>query len=192
MKILLDPGHGGDQPGAVYGGGNEKDITLAVCLRCANTLRRLGHDALLTRDRDETLPLQMRLRMIDEYKADAFLSVHCNADASGHAHGLETYYRDDRDYPLANLVHKTATAYTGRTVIGLFQDEARLGKRLAVLSDDKVPSALVEIGYLSSDEDRAYLTENMTTVADVLAHGVDWWACQKQGKEKTNWPEMKA
>lgn len=191
MKILLDPGHGGGKPGAVYEV-RESDIALAVSLRCSNTLRRLGHDVFLTRDRDAGLSLADRLYAIDRYGAEIFVSVHCNASLDNGIHGLETYYRDDRDFPLANLVHKTLSAYTGRKVIGLFQDEARLGKRLTVLSDGKIPSALVEIGYLSSAEDRAYLTENMTTVADVLAHGIDRYACEKEGRVKTSWPDKEA
>uniref|UniRef100_A0A6M3LFS6 Putative N-acetylmuramoyl-L-alanine amidase n=1 Tax=viral metagenome TaxID=1070528 RepID=A0A6M3LFS6_9ZZZZ len=185
LRIVGDPGHGDDKPGAVYGGTAEKDINLAVCLRFANVARALGHDVFLTRDRDTGLSITDRLKAIDEYKADVFLSVHCNAiENAPTVNGIETYYRDDMDFPFANLIHKTMAAHSGRRNIGLFQDVVRLGKRLAVLSDDKVPSALVELGFLSNPSDRAYLIENISTIGELLAHGVDWYAHEKAGKIK--------
>jgi N-acetylmuramoyl-L-alanine amidase len=189
MKILLDPGHGGNQPGAVYGGVEEEDVTLAVGLRCAHLLRLLGHDALLTRDRDANVSLSERLIMINEYQAAAFCSIHCNASAAGgKAHGAETYYRDDQDWPLANCLQKVLTIYTGEKNVGIFQDIARLNKRLTVLNDEKIPSALVELGYLSNFADRTYLINNINTVGEVLAHGIDWFACLKDGRTKEVWP----
>ena len=88
MKILLDPGHGGDDPGAVYGGTEEEDVTLAVGLRCANVLRDLGHDVFLTRDRDIGIPLVERVRLMNEYKCEAFVSIHCNASTEERVAGI--------------------------------------------------------------------------------------------------------
>ncbi len=189
MKFLIDPGHGGNQPGAVYAGVEEEDITLAVALRCSNVLRDLGHSVILTRDRDIGVSLTERLKMIDEFKADAFVSIHCNATASGEkAHGVETYYRDDRDWPLANCLQQCYSTFSGGRSVGIFQDIARLHKRLTVLNDLNVPSALIEIGYLSNPDDRAYLIENISTAGELVAHGADWFACLKEGREKTIWP----
>jgi len=190
MRILIDPGHGGDKPGAVYGGTSEEDVTLAVGLRCTNVLRELGHDVFLTRDRDIGMPLLERVRLMNEYKAQVFLSIHCNASAGGEkAHGAETYYRDDEDELLAKCVQDALTSYAGMKDNGILQDVLRLKKRLTVLNNDKLPCALVEIGYLSNRDDRSYLIENMNTVGEILAHGVDWFTCIKGGVEKMNWPE---
>ncbi len=189
MKILLDPGHGGNQPGAIYGGVEEEDVTLAVGLRCANVLRLLGHDVLLTRDRDVGISRMERLGLINQYQAEAFCSIHCNASPDGEkANGTETYYRDDQDWPLANCIQKALTTYTGMKNIGIFQDIARLHKRLTVLNDEKIPSALIETGFLSNAADWAYLINNINTLGEVLAHGIDWFACLKEGKKKEAWP----
>ncbi len=189
MKIILDPGHGGDQPGAVYGGVEEEDITLEVALHASNVLRGLGHSVVLTRDRDAGVTLTARVNMANEFKADLFISIHCNAAADdGKAHGVETYYRDQMDYPLADCIQKVFTTYAGMKDVGVLQDIARLHKRLTVLNDTNIPSALVEIGYLSNTADREYLTKNIVTAAELVAHGVDWFACLKEGKEKTAWP----
>jgi len=189
MRIIGDAGHGGDQPGAVYGGHEEEDITLAVALRFSNVLRQLGHEALLTRDRDKTLTITERLKMIDQFRAEAFVSIHCNAylpDPS--VRGCETYYRDDMDFPLANCIQQLLAAATGGKDGRIFQDERRLGKRLGILNDGKIPSALVEIGYLTNADNRAYLIENINTIGEVLAHGVDWFAHLRAGTNKTVWP----
>lgn len=189
MKILIDPGHGGDKPGAVYEGEREEDITLAVGLRAANVLRTLGHEVFLTRDRDEDISLSQRLKMIEEFKVDAFISIHANASASGAgANGVETYYRDDRDWPLANCVQQCLTGYSGMKNGGILQDIHRLNKRLTVLNNLQIPSVLTEIGYLSNPENREYITKNMSTIGEVIAHGVDWYSCLKAGKEKEVWP----
>lgn len=190
MKILIDPGHGGDDPGATYGGVEEEDITLGVGLRCANVLRDLGHDVFLTRDRDIGIPRVERVRLMNEYKCEAFVSIHCNAAATRETnmHGVETYYRDAEDKPLAECLQQMLAAYTGRVDVGMFRDEFRLKKRLTVLNNDKIPCALVEMGYLSNPGDRAYLVGNMNTLGEVLAHGIDWFAHLKAGKVKEAWP----
>lgn len=189
MRILIDPGHGGDKPGAVYAGTAEEDVTLVVGLRCANVLRGLGHDVFLTRDRDTGVPLVERIRLVNEYKAQVFLSIHCNASPNGEkAHGAETYYRDDEDELLARCVQDALCAHAGMKDNGIFQDQMRLKKRLTVLNNHDLPCALVELGYLSNPSDRSYMTENMSTLGEILAHGVDWYTCIKGGVEKTNWP----
>jgi N-acetylmuramoyl-L-alanine amidase len=209
MKILIDPGHGGDQPGAVYSGAAEEKITLAVGLHAANILRSLGHDVYLTRDRDIGVTLSHRLATIEKVGCEAMVSIHCNASpdvdpypspsppegegkrergAYHSTHGTETYYRDDRDYPLANCLQQVFVTYGGMKDRGIHQDQGALGKRLTVLNNLNVPSSLIELGYLSNPDDRAYLVENINTAGELVAHGVDWFAHLKAGTEKTVWP----
>jgi len=188
MKFLLDPGHGGEQPGAVYAGAQEKDINLAVVLRCAVVLRELGHDALTTRDNDITLSLVDRQSMIREYKPHALVSVHCNAAPSEDAVGVETYCRDDHDYPLANSVQTFLAAYTGRKDRGVLSDVGVLKKRLAMLNNPDTPSCLTELGFLSNQIDMSYLIANVKTLGEVLAHGLDDYAHKKVGTVKMIFP----
>ncbi len=96
-KIVIDPGHGGDDPGAM-GFAIEKDVTLAIALRLATLLReRLGADVVLTRDVDATLPLSARTARANTENADMFVSVHANANETGRLRGIETYYLDNTD-----------------------------------------------------------------------------------------------
>ncbi len=96
LVIVLDPGHGGKDPGAVSPDGTikEKDFTLDVCLRIQKRLRELlpEADIRLTRNDDTPLALVERAEMANSLNADLFLSVHGNAYADARAEGVETFY----------------------------------------------------------------------------------------------------
>lgn len=94
-KIVLDPGHGGDDPGA-EGHAIEKEMTLDIARRLARLLRtRLGAEVVLTRERDETLALKERTARANAEGADLFVSIHANANETGRLRGIETYYLDN-------------------------------------------------------------------------------------------------
>jgi N-acetylmuramoyl-L-alanine amidase len=92
--IVLDPGHGGKEVGAVGPNGlMEKDATLTLCRRLADNLEtRLKTRVILTRTDDSVVPLDQRTAIANQYKADLFLSVHMNAAVVKGAHGSETYF----------------------------------------------------------------------------------------------------
>lgn len=92
--IVLDPGHGGKETGAIGAGGLlEKDATLQICRKAAAELqKRLGMRVFLTRNGDEQVPLDQRSALANQHKADLFLSVHLNASLVRGAKGSETYF----------------------------------------------------------------------------------------------------
>ena len=94
LTIVVDPGHGGGETGAVGPGGyQEKEATLAIAQRIVATLpRTLACRAVLTRDSDIQLPLDDRTSIANHEKADLFLSIHANSSRSASAQGSETYY----------------------------------------------------------------------------------------------------
>ena len=96
-KIVLDPGHGGKDPGAIgIGGIAEKDIVLAVALKLAQKLKReMSVEVVLTRKDDRFIPLEDRTAIANAEDADLFVSLHMNASPNGEAKGLETYYLDN-------------------------------------------------------------------------------------------------
>jgi len=91
--VVIDPGHGGDDPGAVGRQGTyEKDIVLAISRRIKDLLnRKAGYRAFLTRDGDYYVPFKKRLKIAREYHADLFLSVHADAEKSRQAAGASVY-----------------------------------------------------------------------------------------------------
>ena len=92
--IVIDPGHGGKEVGAVGGGGlMEKDLTLAICRKLASQIeKRLKARVILTRGGDQLVSLDERTALANQYKADLFLSVHLNASLIKGARGSETYF----------------------------------------------------------------------------------------------------
>lgn len=93
-RIVVDPGHGGHDPGAVGAGGTqEKDVVLAIGLQLADKIREeLGIDVVMTRSTDVFIPLEERTAIANKVNADLFVSVHANASLNRGASGVETYY----------------------------------------------------------------------------------------------------
>ena len=96
-KIVLDPGHGGKDPGAIgVGGAAEKDLVLGVAKKLARKLRaELGVKVVLTRSDDRYVPLEDRTALANGEDADLFISLHMNASPNVEARGVETYYLDN-------------------------------------------------------------------------------------------------
>jgi len=93
-RIVVDPGHGGHDPGAVGPGGTqEKDVVLAIGLKLRDKLKEeLGLDVVMTRSTDVFIPLEERTAIANKVNADLFVSVHANAANNRSAAGIETYY----------------------------------------------------------------------------------------------------
>lgn len=89
--VVLDPGHGGSNPGARGIGYNEKELTLALAGRLADRLRARGVDVRLTRTGDRTLTLRQRVEIANRAPADVFVSIHANASPSRSRRGFETF-----------------------------------------------------------------------------------------------------
>ncbi|MBO7238063.1 MAG: N-acetylmuramoyl-L-alanine amidase, partial [Elusimicrobiaceae bacterium] len=97
IRIVIDPGHGGKDPGAVRkGSAREKELNLAVAKHLYNYLKKQNFDVKLTRDNDTFVTLAGRSKMANEYKADLFMSVHTNAAKRPTPNGFEVYFRSDK------------------------------------------------------------------------------------------------
>ncbi len=197
--IVLDPGHGGKDPGAVgmYGKTYEKNVTLAMGKELQKILRNRGYTVYLTRDRDIFIPLRQRVKIAQKYKADLFMSIHADSARNRNAKGLSVYTLSDRasDAEAAALAERENKAdiiggidLGGNTkevndiLISLSQTDSRnksskyatyLVKEMAksvklvknshrfagfvVLKAPDIPSALLEMGYLSNRTEEANL-----------------------------------
>jgi N-acetylmuramoyl-L-alanine amidase len=96
-RVVLDPGHGGYDPGAIGPSGlAEKDVTLDIAHRAAPLIaRELGIATLLTRDSDQYVPLDERTARANAFQADLFISIHCNAADDPERRGLMTFVLDE-------------------------------------------------------------------------------------------------
>lgn len=96
-RVVLDPGHGGNDPGAVGPNGlREKDVTLDIAHRAAPLLaRQLGVTTLLTRDGDQYVPLEERIARANAFQSDLFVSIHCNSSEHGGGRAVMTFVLDE-------------------------------------------------------------------------------------------------
>lgn len=113
-KIVIDPGHGGHDPGAIGPDGiMEKNITLAVGKMLAERLRDMGFRVIMTRDTDVFIPLEERTAIANMSNADLFISIHANASRSRRTRGITTYYlsptRDRESMIVAARENATST-----------------------------------------------------------------------------------
>ncbi len=90
--IMLDPGHGGKDPGAVFNGKHEKDIVLKMSRVLGKMLEEKGFEVLYTRTTDVFVPLEERTALANSKKVDLFISLHANAHRNRNVRGFEVYY----------------------------------------------------------------------------------------------------
>jgi N-acetylmuramoyl-L-alanine amidase len=135
---VVDPGHGGDQEGAVGSTGlREKQLTLQISRRVARHLARLGGQVILTRQGDDTVPLAQRAALANARGADLFLSIHLNSmpgAARAHTRGVETYFLS------ADASDASAKAVAAR------ENADRLAGREGPEADDPVGGILESLG----------------------------------------------
>jgi N-acetylmuramoyl-L-alanine amidase len=163
-RIVIDPGHGGWDCGAKYGGVCEKDITLDMAKLVADGLRRRGAEVIMTRDSDKAVELGARYNLTRQERPDAFLSIHCNASPRGEdesAYGIQTHFYAPKSAQyaravstsLSNKLSESSTTVNNR---GTFDRE---NSDFYVLKNQNIPSALVELGFVSNRKERNLLSD---------------------------------
>lgn len=161
--VVIDAGHGGMDEGTSSRDGRhvEKDYTLLVVERLQKLLEKEKIKVYYTRLEDEEISKKDRTRLANALKADLFVSIHCNASSVGDttAHGLETLYSKRKtgqeemtNKRLAQIILNRLEDATGLRNRGVIQRE-----QLYLLHHSKVPTTIVEIGYMSNKEDLHYI-----------------------------------
>ena len=116
-RIVIDPGHGGHDPGAKGKGITEAELVLDVSLRLQKLLEQVkGVEVILTRSSDEFVALPERTAIANREGADLFLSVHANASANAQAHGIETYFLNFANNLSAAAVAARENATSGQAM----------------------------------------------------------------------------
>lgn len=170
MVVIIDPGHGGKDPGAIgIGGVREKDIILPIGRRVAEILQQNGVQVILTRNSDYFVSLEGRVNMAARARADVFVSIHANSAGAGRpdVSGLETYYYDS-GLGLARTIHNSILQSLN------VRDRGVRRARFYVLRKSSMPSILVETGYLTGREDIAKLQTSgyQNQMAEAIARGI--------------------
>jgi N-acetylmuramoyl-L-alanine amidase len=148
VVVAIDPGHGGDQHGAIGPTRlEEKDVNLIVARQLQTQLNSAGAIAVLTRQEDETVDLYERIERARQAGADLLISIHHNAFPDGlnpflKPYGTGTYYYRPQSFELAGCVHESLLKGTDLPDDGLIYDN------LALVRPTDFPAVLVEIGYI--------------------------------------------
>ncbi len=167
--VIIDPGHGGMDPGAVYKGRQEKDDNLRLALAVGELLSQNGVDVLYTRT-DDVYDSPYRKAMIaNESGADYLISFHRNASPiAGNASGIETLVYADRGVAaqMARDINRELAALGFRD-IGVIE---RPG--LAVLRRSRMPAVLIETGFIDNDADNLKFDEEFEEIAAAISNGI--------------------
>lgn len=172
--ILLDAGHGGIDPGALSDDESveEKDINLQITLKLRELLESSGCLVLLTREDDVSLyeesphkttrqkyneNLKNRKKMIEESGVDAFVSVHLNKFEQSKYYGAQTFYPQGQDD--SKLLSKFIQDELKRVVDETNQREVKPSNDIYLLKDNKIPSVLIECGFLSNEKESKLLND---------------------------------
>lgn len=177
MTIVIDPGHGGRDPGAIYGGYREKDQVLAISKRIKEQLSYKGIKCTLTRENDEFLSLLDRTDKAKSIKdAKLFVSIHFNASASRKGTGMETYRVNRANKVISEeskrpqeIIHKEIAALNKKYKI---KDRGMKEANFFVLRNSKIPAVLVEVLFIDHDmqfiENTNYYFEVATSIANAI------------------------
>ena len=168
-RVIIDAGHGGEEPGALYDGRREKDDALRLALAIGQILEKNGVDVVYTRTTDVfDTPLE-KAQIANNSGADYFVSIHRNAmPVPGTGSGATVLVYEDAGVPamLAENIQRNLVQ-TGFNDLGI---QERPG--LIVLRRTQMPAVLVEAGFIDNPVDNRFFDENFDAIAQAIADGV--------------------
>lgn len=147
--VIIDPGHGGRDRGAKWGGVSEADLNLKVAKKVEALLKAKNVPVAMTRRSDVYLSLTQRANIANRYKDAIFVSIHFNAHTNTTIKGVETFYASTAGKKIATNIQSKISAYTKTRNRGI-----KNGIRYAVLNKTKCPAVLVECGFISNPYER--------------------------------------
>ena len=168
IKVFIDAGHGGSDPGAVGNGLKEKDIVLSIATKLGALLNGRGISIKYSRTTDTYLSLEERARLANAWGADLFVSIHANS-ATSSVRGTECY-----THPTANTATKTLSGNVSRAIANKFGISNRGHKEanFAVLRLSNMPSILVETAFISNSSDANLLNTRQADFSVTIANSI--------------------
>lgn len=178
--IVIDPGHGGEDTGAISQNNvNEKDIVLDISLKLGEKLEENNFKVYFTRKSDKALGNTVRSDIINRAKfinarnADIFLSIHLNGSDIESAKGVESYSRflDEKSYLLAESIQDELSSIEYTKDRGIKETNE---KSLGILRYTNITGVLLELGFITNSEDEKYLIseEGQDIIVDCILNGI--------------------
>lgn len=184
--VVLDPGHGGRDPGKVGAQGEqEKDINLAISLKVKERLEKDGMEVVMTREKDVMLAdedasnkkledLNNRIRIINERQPAVAASIHQNSYSDASVKGAQVFYftHSDKGKQAAEAMQKELLEFDQENT-----RKIKANDTYYLLKKTEVPTVIVECGFLSCPEEEALLTDEayQKKLAEAIAKGIESW-----------------
>jgi N-acetylmuramoyl-L-alanine amidase len=172
-RIIIDPGHGGKDPGAVENGILEKELVLDVSKRVRELLLKENIEVIMTRDTDKYLTLEERVDIAKKHQVDGFVSVHANSFTSDSANGTEAFVRsaslpslDQKSAKLAESIHLRLLDVLGT------RDRGVKKANFYVIRYNPHPATLLELGFISNPTEAALLNRKRQDMAVAIKDGI--------------------
>ena len=167
--IMLDAGHGGRDPGAVFNGRQEKDDTLRLTLAIGEILQNNGVDVEYTRTTDVYTSPYERAMKANNAGVDFFISIHRNSFPTDN----EVFGVESRVYDLSGIKYQMAQDINDQLeAIGFVNLGVKARPNLVVLRRTRMPAVLVEVGFIDSNVDNRLFDDNFDDIAQAIASGI--------------------
>ncbi len=189
MRICIDPGHGGDDPGLQAFGITEKNVNLDIAVKLKLLLEHGGTKVVLTRDRDETLDITERINRINQSKADYAVSIHCNGGPVS-AKGVETVYGcespEGKELAESILEELSGLGITKRRAYNRLN--ARREDYYPIIRETRITTVLVETAFITNPSDNQLISRNSfrKKVANAIAMGI-YNVAKLNGQKVSHW-----
>lgn len=167
--VVIDAGHGGANPGAVYNGRQEKDDALALALAVGGILEANGIDVFFTRTTDIYETPYQKAMEANDIGADYFISIHRNSSPYPNQYtGIESlvYNRYSEAARMAYSINAQLEE------VGFVNHGVQERPNLVVLNRTKMPAVLVEVGFINNDKDNQLFDERFDDIAQAIANGI--------------------
>jgi N-acetylmuramoyl-L-alanine amidase len=186
--IVVDPGHGGTDPGARAGNVSEKNLTLAISKLLTDELAAQGATVIMTRKTDVAVSLGERANIANRNNADLFLSVHINSTAGRPQTGVITFHHRNSQVSklLAECINREIAKVSKLPDLGVWSDGRIYQNGFAVLRNTKMPGVLLELGFINHPTDRARMVtaDFQKSVAQAVVRGVRVYLGDAKAKEE--------
>ena len=172
-KLVIDLGHGGNDPGAVgFGGTKESEVVLRIGRYLNDMLKDVDLDVRFTRLSDKYISLRDRVKFANNFKADYFLSIHVNSCGDKSVRGVEVWQYSDRDIKLNEFSKSLCKDISG--IFNIRNRGLKVSKSLYVLKNTSMKAALLEVDFISNElcEKDLRNEENLKDVARVIKDNV--------------------